>query len=166
LSQALEMLSQLFPGMDTEIIRDLQAAADAMGEASGNLAQADAPGAIPPEQAAIRSLARSQQGMQQMAQQMARQMQAGPGGYPWGYDPRAGWYYGPWGPMPTLPQPDVNQPLERGYTGFDREEFDPPSREAYKAPPILREKVMEALKENIPARYRREVERYFGGLTE
>jgi hypothetical protein len=100
-----------------------------------------------------------------MAQQMAMQMQ-NRWGYPWGYDPRPGWYYGPWVPMPTLPQPELKRPRERGYTGIDREEFDPPSKDAYKAPQILREKIMESLKEGVPSQYRREVERYFKGLTE
>jgi hypothetical protein len=141
-----------------------------MGTASGELDGEDAAGAIPPEQEAIRSLTRSQQAMQQMAQQMARQMamhmQGNRWAYPGGYDPRSGWYYGPRIPMPTLPQPDVSRPRERGYTGIDREEFDPPSKDAYKAPQMLREKVMEALKEDIPSRYRREVEQYFKGLTQ
>ena len=166
----LERLSQLFPGMDTEIINDLKDAAAAMDRASEKLEGEDASGAIPPEQEAIRSLTRSQQAMQQMAQQMARQMamgmQVNPWGYPWGYDPRAGWYYGPWGPMPTLPQPELRRQQEHGYTGMGREEFQPPSKDAYKVPQILRERVMDALKEDIPSPYRQEVERYFKGLTE
>lgn len=170
LGEKLETLSQLFPGMDTEIINDLRQGARSMGTASGELDSEDAAGAIPPEQEAIRSLTRSQQSMQrmaqQMAQQMAMQMQGNRWAYPYGYDPRSGWYYGPRIPMPTLPQPDVRRPLERGYTGIDREEFDPPSKDAYKAPQMLREKVMEALKEDIPPRYRREIEQYFRGLTQ
>jgi hypothetical protein len=170
LGEKLERLSQLFPGMDRSIINDLKDAAGAMDRASEKLEGEDAPGAIPPEQEAIQSLTRSQQAMQQMAQQMARQlamgMQANQWGYPWGYDSRAGWYYGPWGPMPTLPQPELRRPQEQGYTGMDREEFQPPSKDAYKVPQILREKVMDALKEDIPSRYRQEVERYFKGLTE
>ena len=170
LGEKLEMLSQLFPSMDTEIINDLKQGARSMGTASEELDGEDAAGAIPPEQEAIRSLNRSQQAMQQMAQQMARQMamqmQGNRWAYPGGYDPRSGWYYGPRVPMPTLPQPDVRRPRERGYTGIDREEFDPPSKDAYKAPPMLREKVMEALKEDIPSRYRREVEQYFRDLTQ
>ena len=166
LGDALERLSQLFPGMDTEIISDLKGGAGSMGQASDKLNQEDAPGAIPPEQEAIQRLSRSQRAMQQMAQQMAMGMQAGRWGYLWGYDPRGGWYYGPYGPMPTLPQPDVRRPLERGYTGLDREEFETPSKDAYKAPQILREKVMEALKQEVPTQYRQEVERYFKGLTE
>jgi hypothetical protein len=170
LGEKLEMLSQLFPGMDTEIINDLRQGARSMGTASGELDGEDAGGAIPPEQEAIRNLTRSQQAMQQMAQQMARQMamhmQGNRWAYPGGYDPRSGWYYGPRIPMPTLPQPDVSRPRERGYTGIEREEFDPPSKDAYKAPQMLREKVMEALKEDIPSRYRREVEQYFRGLTQ
>lgn len=166
LREKLEMLSQLFPGMDSEILKDLQDAGKAMGEASGRLTGQDAPGAIPPEQEAIRGLAKSQQAMQQMAQQMARQMQAMRYGYPWGYDPRPGWYYGPWIPMPTLPQPQINRPLERGYTGLDREEFETPSKDAYQVPKIFREKVMESLKEEVPSQYKRKVEKYFRGLTE
>ncbi len=170
LGEKLEALAHLFPGMDTEIINDLKQGAASMGNASGKLEGEDAAGAIPPEESAIRSLSRSQQALQQMAQQMARQMamrmQANRWAYPWGYDPRSGWYYGPRVPMPTLPQPEVRRPRERGYTGIDREEFDPPSKDDYKAPPIFREKILEALKDDIPSRYRREVERYFKGLTE
>ena len=166
LGETLERLSQLFPSMDTEILNDLKEATSSMGRASGRLRGEDAPGAIPPEQEAMRILTRSQQAMQQTAQQMAMRMQANRWGYPWGYDTRPGWYYGPWIPMPTLPQPEVRRPRQPGYTGIDREEFDPPSKDAYKAPQILREKVMEALKENIPSQYRRDVERYFRGLTE
>jgi prefoldin subunit 5 len=166
IGQTLEMLSQLFPGMDTEIINDLKAAAGSMGSATGRLKGRDAPGAIPPEQEAIQHLSRSQQAMQQMAQQMAQRMRASRWASPWGYDPRASWYHGPWAPMPTLPQPAVNRPLERGYTGLDHEEFDTPAKDAYKAPRMLREKVMEALKGDIPAQYRREVERYFRELTQ
>jgi hypothetical protein len=165
LKEKLEMLSQLFPGMDSEILKDLESAGRAMGEASGRLTGEDAPGAIPPEQEAIRGLAKSQQAMQQMAQQMAMQMQAMRYGSP-GYDPRPGWYYGPWTPMPTLPQPQVNRPVERGYTGLDREEFETPSKDAYQVPKIFREKVMESLKEEVPAQYRRKVEKYFRGLAE
>jgi uncharacterized phage infection (PIP) family protein YhgE len=166
LREKLEMLSQLFPGMDSEILKDLQDADRAMGDASGRLAGEDAPGAIPPEQEAIRGLSKSQQAMQQMAQQMAMQMQAMRSGYPWGYDPRPGWYYGPWVPMPTLPQPHLNRPIERGYTGIDREEFETPSKDAYQVPRIFREKIMESLKEEVPAQYKRKVEKYFRGLAE
>jgi len=170
LGDMLETLSQLFPGMDSEIIHDIKTAAGAMGQASAKLKQTDAPGAIPPEEDAIRSLTRSQQSLQQMArqmaQQMAMQMQAGRWGYPLAYDPRAGWYYGPWNSLPTLPQPEVKQRRERGYTGIDKEEFDPPAKDAYMAPRALREKIMEALKEDIPPQYQQEVNRYFKGLTE
>jgi hypothetical protein len=169
LAEKLEMFSQLFPSMDTEILNDLKEATHSMGRATGRLKGEDAAGAIPPEQEAIKRLTRSQQAMQQMAQQMSQQMamqMQNRWGYPWGYDPRPGWYYGPWVPMPTLPQPELRRPREKGYTGIDREEFDPPSKDAYKAPQILREKIMESMKEGIPSQYRREVERYFKGLTE
>src|SRR4030042_1718999 len=111
-----------------------------MGEASGRLTGQDALGAIPPEQEAIRGLSKSQQAMQQMAQQMAMQMQARRNGYPWGYDPRPGWYYGPWVPMPTLPQPQINRPIEKGYTGIHRAEFETPSKDAYRVPKTFRQK--------------------------
>ena len=162
LGKRLDVLSQLFPGMDTEIINDIKGAAGSMNAASGRLEGEDASGAIPPEQEAIRRLARSQQAVRQMA----RQMQAQQWGNPWGHDSRGGWYYGPWGPMPTLPQPEVKRPPERGYTGIDREEFDPPAKDDYRAPQILREKIMEALKQDIPSQYRKEVEKYFRGLTQ
>jgi ferritin len=158
LNERLEMLAQLFPGMDTEILNSLKKAAGSMGTATGKLRGEDAPGAIPPEQEAIQMLSKSQQAMQQMAQQMAMQMQASRWGYPYGYDPRPGWYYGPWLPMPTLPQPEFRRPRERGYTGIDREEFEPPSKDAYQVPKIFREKVIESLKEPVPSEYKKGVE--------
>lgn len=166
LRKTLEMLAQLFPGLDTEILNDLKEGADFMGKASGRLGAEDAPGSIPLEQEAIKRLTRSQEAMQQMAQQMAMRMQAMRWGYPLAYDPRPGWYYGPWIPMPTLPQPELNRPRERGYTGIDREEFDPPSKDAYQVPKIFREKILDAMKEGVPSSYKREVERYFRGLAE
>ena len=166
LRKTLEMLAQLFPGLDSEILNDLKEGADFMGKASGRLRAEDAPGSIPPEEEAIKRLTRSQQAMQQMAQQMAMRMHAMRWGYPLAYDPRSGWYYGPWVPMPTLPQPELNRPRERGYTGIDREEFDPPSKDAYQVPKIFREKILDALKEGVPSSYKREVERYFRGLAE
>jgi len=166
LKEKLDMMAHLFPGMDTEILKNLEGAADSMGEASGRLKGEDAPGAIPPEQEVLRRLHQSQQAMRQMSQQMAMRGQINRWGRPWGYDPRPGWYYGPWAPLPTLPQPEVKRPLERGYTGIDREEFETPSKDAYQVPKTFRERVMEALKENVPSPYRREVEQYFRGLSE
>ncbi len=166
LGEKLDLLSQLFPGLDTEILRDLKEATGSMGEASGKLKGEDAPGAIPPEQEVIRRLTKSQQAMQQMAQQMAMQRYAAQWGPQLVYDPRPAWYYGPWIPMPTLPQPEVNRPRERGYTGLDREEFEPPSKDAYRVPKIFRDKVLEGLKEETPSQYKRRVERYFKGLSE
>jgi ribosome-associated translation inhibitor RaiA/soluble cytochrome b562 len=166
LGEKLDLLSQLFPGMDTEIMRDLKEATGSMGEASGKLKGEDAPGAIPPEQEVIRRLTKSQQAMKQMAQQMAMQRYVAQWGPHLVYDPRPAWYYGPWVPMPTLPQPEVNRPRERGYTGLDREEFEPPSKDAYRVPKIFRDKVLEGLKEEAPSQYKRRVERYFKGLSE
>lgn len=165
LHEKLEVLAQLFPGMDPEILNDLKEATTFMGEASDRLGKRDPTGAIPPEQEAVRRLAKSQQAMEQMAQQMAMRLQAARYGYPWVYDPRAGWYYGPWIPMPTLPQPEFSRPRERGMTGIDREEFETPSKDAYKVPKRFREKVLDALKEDVPSQYKTDVERYFRGLT-
>jgi hypothetical protein len=164
--EKLEMFAQLFPGMDTEVLKDISAAADSMGEAAGKLTREDAPGAIPPEEEAIRRMSKSQEGMQQMAQQMGMRMQAARWGYQLAYDPRPGWYYGPWLPMPTLPQPELNFPREKGYTGIDKEEFDPPSKDAYRVPALFREKVMESLKEEVPTQYKKDVQRYLRGLAE
>jgi hypothetical protein len=164
--EKLEMFAQLFPGMDTEVLKDIGAAADSMGEAAGKLTRENAPGAIPPEEEAIRRMSKSQEGMQQMAQQMGMRMQAARWGYQLAYDPRPGWYYGPWLPMPTLPQPELNFPREKGYTGIDKEEFDPPSKDAYRVPALFREKVMESLKEEVPTQYKKDVQRYLRGLAE
>jgi hypothetical protein len=164
--EKLEMMAQLFPGMDTEILKDIEGASDSMGDAAGRLKQEDAPGAIPPEEEAIRKMSKSQQAMQQMAQQMGMRMQAARWGYQLVYDPRPGWYYGPWAPMPTLPQPELYFPREKGYTGLDKEEFDPPSKDAYQVPKMFREKIMDSLKEEVPPEYKRDVQRYLRDLAE
>jgi hypothetical protein len=169
--ERLEALAQLFPGMDTAVLKDIESAAGSMGNAAGKLKAADATGALPPEEDAIRRLSKSQQAMQQMSQQMAEaagaRMQAG---NRWGsmvaYDPRPGWYYGPWMPMPTLPQPEVRFPREKGRTGIDREEFEPPSRNAYRVPQRFRERIMESMKQPVPEGYERDVEHYFRGLAQ
>jgi hypothetical protein len=170
--ERLEALAQLFPGMDTALLKDIESAAGSMGSAAGKLKAADATGALPPEEDAIRRLSKSQQSMQQMSQQMAQaagaRMQAA--GNRWGYmvayDPRPGWYYGPWMPMPTLPQPEVRFPREKGRTGIDREEFEPPSKNAYRVPQRFRERIMESMKQPVPEGYERDVEHYFRGLAQ
>jgi uncharacterized protein YukE len=164
--EKLEMMAQLFPGMDTEILKDIEGASDSMGNAAGRLKHEDAPGAIPPEEEAIRKMSKSQQAMQQMAQQMGMRMQAARWGYQLVYDPRPGWYYGPWAPMPTLPQPELYFPREKGYTGLDKEEFDPPSKDAYQVPKMFREKIMDSLKEDVPSQYKKDVQRYLRDLAE
>jgi len=169
--ERLEALAQLFPGMDTSVLKDIEGAAESMGNAAGRLKKADPAGALPPEEDAIRKLSKSQQAMQQMSQQMAQQagarMQAANRwGYMVAYDPRPGWYYGPWMPMPTLPQPEVRYPREKGRTGIDREEFEPPSKDAYRVPARFRERIMESMKQPVPRGYERDVEHYFRGLAQ
>jgi hypothetical protein len=165
--EQIEALAQLFPGMDTEALKNIEGAAGAMGDAAGSLKREDAEGALPPEEEAIRRLSKSQQSMQQMAQQMGARMQAAnQWAYQLAYDPRPGWYYGPWMPMPTLPQPEVRFPREKGHTGIDREEFEPPSKDAYRVPRRFREKIMDSLKESVPQGYKKDVELYLRGLAE
>jgi len=57
--------------MDTEILKDLKDPAGFMGDASGKLKGEDDPGAIPPEQEAVRRFTKSRPSLPQMAQQMA-----------------------------------------------------------------------------------------------
>ncbi len=82
LKEKLEMLAQLFPGMDTEILNDLKEAAGSMGEASGRLKRRGCPWRHSAGAGGDQRLSKSQQAMQQMAQQMAMQMQAARWGYP------------------------------------------------------------------------------------
>jgi hypothetical protein len=166
LEDKLEMLAQLFPGMDTEILQDIQGATGSMENASKELQEEDAGGSIPPEQEALKGLTRSQQAMKKMGQQMAPQMPPEQGGTPSSQDPRITLPYGLSEPFPTLPGLESNRPQMRGYTGIDREEFQTPSKDAYQVPKIFREKIMESLKEKIPPQYRQKVEKYFQGLTE
>ncbi|MGA2106527.1 MAG: DUF4175 family protein [Syntrophorhabdales bacterium] len=165
--EQVEAMAQLFPGMDTEALKDIEKAASSMGDAAGSLKREDAQGALPPEEEAIRRLSKSQQSMQQMAQQMGARMQAADRwGYPLVYDPRPGWYYGPWAPMPTLPQPEPGFPREKGYTGIDREEFEPPSKDAYQVPRRYRERIMDSMKQSAPQDYKKDVEHYLRGLAQ
>lgn len=168
IKQRLDILSQVLPMMDTQITRDMGEAANLMGQAETKLGKQDAPGAIPPERGALERLARTQQAMQGLSQQMAMRMgMQQRWGYQWGYDPRPGWYAGPWVPMPTLPQPELRGfRREQGYTGIEREEFQPPSKDDYKVPKMYREEVMKALKEGYPSEYERQIKRYFENLAE
>jgi len=104
-----------------------------MGEAAGRLGRRRA-GCDPPEQEAIKRLSRSSRPCNRCStdgQQMAMMM-AQTGGVSLGYDPsRVGTTARG---FPCRPSPaEVKRPREKGRTGFDREEFEPPSKDIYKS---------------------------------
>ncbi len=165
--ERLEILSQILPMMDSGLTDDIGQAAEFMDQAQKRLRRHDPPRAIPPEREALKRLTKSQQGIQALSQQMAQR--AGRQGWraAWGYDPRAGWYLGPWESLPTLPQPTLEGfRREQGYTGIEKEEFSPPSKDAYQVPKMFREEIMKALKEDYPSEYQKQVQKYFQNLTE
>lgn len=167
LKEALERLSQLLPMMDPTIAESLGGAAASMGRAATRLSEQDSRGAIPPEQEALQRLSRSQQALQNFGQQMAMRNQGNRVGMPMVINRGPGWHWGPWNPMPTLPQPEFREfQRERGYTGIDREEFQTPGKEAHKVPKIFREEIVKSLKEGFPSQFKRQVERYFKNLTD
>jgi hypothetical protein len=167
IKERLEMLSQILPMMDPGLAEDMGQAAAFMGQAQGRLGGYDPSGAIPPEQQALDRLAKSQQGMQALGRQLARRAGRFGPGLAWGFDPRAGWYWGPWRPLPTLPQPSLRGfRQEQGYTGIEREEFPTPSKDAYQVPKMYREEVMKALKEGYPSQYQEQIKKYFQNLAD
>ena len=110
-------------------------------------------------------LAKSQQGMQALGRQLARR--GGRQRFGWGFNPRAGWYWGGWRPLPTLPQPSLKGfRREHGYTGIEREEFPTPAKDAYQVPKMYREEVMKALKEVYPSQYQDQIKKYFQNLAD
>lgn len=165
IKERLEILSQILPMMDPSLAEEMGQAAEFMGQARTRLGGYDPPGAIPPERQALERLAKSQQGMQALGRQLARR--GGRQRFGWGFNPRAGWYWGGWRPLPTLPQPSLKGfRREHGYTGIEREEFRTPAKDAYQVPKMYREEVMKALKEVYPSQYQDQIKKYFQNLAD
>ncbi len=167
LEERLRSLMQIFPFLDSSILRRLTLARKAMGKAAGRLGALSPTGAVPPEEEAIRQLAQGQNSMMQAMQQMVRRGNLGRG------SPRgAGAYRAPglswWARNPRLPgQQDASRPGEEedGRLGTQFSEVLIPGRNQYQVPRKFREEVMEALKEGMPDSLRREIEDYFDRLT-
>lgn len=158
LQQAFDSLLPLMPFLPAELGKNLQEAAPFMGQAQGELAGRQSQGAIPPEQQALEHLRNAQNGLQQALQQMAQRGQMMGMSMP--MLRQAGRL-----PLPDfMPQPGMEQ-SNNGMSGSNVRNFQLPDKEAYKAPRMFREDIMEALKEGYPERYKELIEQYYRNIV-
>jgi hypothetical protein len=158
LQQAFERLLPVMPFLPTELGKNLQEALPFMGQAQGELQGHQSQQAIPPEQQALDRLRGAQNSMQQAMQQMAQRSQMMGMSLP--MLQQAGRF-----PMPnSLPQPGVDQ-SSGGVAGTNVRNFQLPDKEAYKAPRMFREDIVEALKEGYPERFKELIEQYYRNIV-
>jgi hypothetical protein len=158
LQQAFDSLLPLMPSLPAELGQSLQDAQPFMEQAQGELAGRQSQEAIPPEQQALEHLRSAQNGLQQALQQMAQRGQMMGMSLP--MLRQAGRF-----PMPdAMPQPGVDQ-SNSGTSGANVRNFQLPDKEAYKAPRMFREDIMEALKEGYPERYKELIEQYYRNIV-
>jgi hypothetical protein len=158
LQQEFEKLLPLMPFLPTELGKHLQEAIPFMGQAHGELGRHQSQQAIPPEQQALDHLRQAQNGLQQALQQMAQRGQMMGMSLP--MLQQAGRF-----PLPNnLPQPQPDQ-QQGGVAGANVRNFQLPDKEAYKAPRMFREDIMEALKEGYPERYKELIEHYYRSIV-
>lgn len=165
LHEKLDSLFQLFPALDPQILKNIEAAGGAMEKAQERLGGFDAKGAVPPEREALERLSQSQQQMQNSMQQLAQRGQLGH--VPVSRLFRMGRFLpsGELVPLPGMPQfPQFD--VEGGMTGLDLERFRLPGKEDYKAPRTFREEILESLKQGVPPQLREQIESYFKNLSE
>jgi hypothetical protein len=158
LQQEFEKLLPIMPFLPPEMGKHLQEAIPFMGQAQGELGQHQSQQAIPPEQHALDHLRNAQDSLQQALQQMAQRGQMMGMSIP--MLQQSGRF-----PLPNyLPQPEVDQ-QQGGVAGANVRNFQLPDREAYKAPRMFREDIMEALKEGYPERYKELIEQYYRSIV-
>jgi hypothetical protein len=158
LQQEFERLLPVMPFLPTEMGKHLQEAIPFMGQAQGELGQHHSQQAIPHEQQALDRLRHAQNSLQQALQQMAQRGQMMGMSMP--MLQQTGRF-----PLPNyLPQPETDQ-QQGGIAGANVRNFQLPDREAYKAPRMFREDIMEALKEGYPERYKELIEQYYRNIV-
>lgn len=165
LAERLRHLFQLFPSLDPKILDNIAEAGAFMGEATGELGSLRPRQAIPPEQEAINRLSESNQQMQQAMQRLAQRGQFGRVPlvhvFRRGRFLPTGEFLPPTGRIPEFPEYD----LDENFTGLDTEKFKLPGKDDYK-PEKFRKEVLESLKQDVPDRYKEQVERYFRELSQ
>jgi hypothetical protein len=158
LQQAFNNLLPLMPFLPAELGQNLQEALPFMQQAQGELSGRQSQQAIPPEQQAVEHLRNAQNGLQQALQQMAQRGQMMGMSVP--MLRQAGRL-----PFPEfMPQPGTDQ-SNSGMAGTSVRNFQLPDKEAYKAPRMFREDIMEALKEGYPERYKEFIEQYYRNIV-
>jgi hypothetical protein len=106
----------------------------------------------------LERLRSAQNGLQQALQQMAQRGQMMGMSMP--MLRQAGRF-----PLPDfMPQPGTDQ-ANSGVAGTNVRNFQLPDKEAYKAPRMFREDIMEALKEGYPERYKELIEQYYRNIV-
>lgn len=152
LYQEFENLLPLLPFLPRAMGQHLQEAVPFMGQAEGELKQHHSQSAVPPEQQALDHLRNAQSSLQQAMQQMAQRGQMMGMSMPMLQQT---------GRMPSLMmQPGSNQSAG-GASGSSVQNFQLPDKDAYKAPRMFREDIMEALKEGYPEPYKELIEQYY-----
>ncbi|MGE3538466.1 MAG: DUF4175 family protein [Candidatus Tectimicrobiota bacterium] len=158
LQEEVQRLLPLMPFLPSELSQQLQAALPFMGEAQAELRGQRSQQAIPPEHEALEHLRNANNSLQQAMQGMMQRGQMMGMSLP--MLRQAGRF-----PMPDmLPQFDADE-QQGGAAGSSVRNFQLPDKEAYKVPRMLREDIMEALKEGYPERFKDIIEQYYRNIV-
>ncbi len=158
LASFLQKLSSLLPALLPEIADNMWEAESRMNQAAGGLYNDSTETALPSEREALYLL---QKTMDQLKEAMNRlNASASMKGLPMpllmGQNAP---FQLPFGFLPGMGN------SEGGRFGQSLRPFKIPSREEYQVPRLLREEVLEALKEGYPGEYKEEVKKYFRDLS-
>lgn len=154
LQEEVQRLLPLMPFLPAELSQQLQEALPFMGEAQSELTGQHSQQAIPPEQEALERLRNANNNLQQAMQGMMQRGQMMGMSLP--LLRHAGRF-----PMPDMmPQPQVDE-QQGGAAGSSVRNFQLPDKEAYKVPRMLREDIMDALKDGYPERFKDIIEQYY-----
>ncbi|MCZ6873369.1 MAG: hypothetical protein O7G88_07525, partial [bacterium] len=156
LHEAFENLLPLIPFLPSEMGAHLQQAMPLMGQAQGELNQRRSQSAVPPEQQALDHLRSAQSSLQQAMQQMAQRGQMMGMSLP---------MLRQTGRMPNFMMQPGSAQSSGGVTGNSVQNFQLPDKDAYKAPRMFREDIMEALQEGYPERYKELIEQYYRNIA-
>ncbi len=154
----IQRLLPLMPSLPAELVQQLHEAMAFMGDAQSALQERSSRQALPPEQDALERLRSADNTLQQAMQAMAQRGEMMGMSLP--MLRQAGRL-----PMPgSMPQANVDE-RQGGAAGASVRNFHLPTKEAYKVPRILREDVMDALKEGYPERFKEIIEQYYRNIV-
>jgi hypothetical protein len=158
LAAFLKGLSQLLPTLLPEIADNLSGAESEMDRSAGRLYQEDSGSALPSQREALFLLKKAMDQLEEAVGQLSAA--ASLKGMPM---PMLMGQQAPF-PMPFGFMPNIGY-SEGGRLGHTLKPFKIPTGEDYEVPRLLREEVLEALKEGYPGKYKEEVGEYFRNLS-